>query len=1409
MNPDYIFEVSWEVCNKVGGIHTVISTKAKTLVDDLCNNYILIGPDVWKETSENPEFEEDAFLYKNWKAYAEKQGIRLRIGRWKIVGQPIAILVDFTPCISEKNAILAKFWESYNLDSISGQWDYIEPALFGYAASKVIASFYDYYLYSHEKIIAHFHEWMTGTGLLYLKENNPQIATVFTTHATVLGRCIAGNGLPLYGDLEKYNPEVVANNFQVKAKYSLESLSAKQADCFTTVSDITNKECIRFLGKSVDVVTPNGFEDDFVPKDKTFTIKRNEAREKIFKVVDAILNHSVDRNAMLIINSGRYEFKNKGIDVFINAMGKLNVSDISKPIIAVIAVPAHHMGVSFELTQRLENNNFDNQLPNPYTTHTLYEYAKDPIIQCILENRLFNSENDKVKIIFVPSYLNGNDGVFNLSYFDFLIGFDSSIFPSYYEPWGYTPMESLAFHIPTITTTLSGFGQWIGKSVGGMKGSLAVIERNDANTEETINKIVQGILESVKMTKEQIESLRNESYNISRQTLWSNFIDYYRKSFDVALQKSDQRLPLYGFKTAVHQEEPTQTEWNQTPEWKKIFIKPSVPEALQDLVRLSQNLWWSWNPSALDLFRSISQNFSTTYGENPVELLASLSTGRMESLAADAKFITKMKKVAGEFDAYMADVKKQEQGKKVAYFSMEYGLHNSIKIFSGGLGMLAGDYLKEASDSNKDMVGIGLLYRYGYFSQKITKQGEQISDTVPQRFSFLPIRGVYDENGNWRKVNIALPGRVLSAKIWRCDVGRVPLYLLDTDIPENSELDRSVTYQLYGGDWENRLKQEMLLGIGGIRLLKALGIEADVFHNNEGHSAFNSLERMADFIQEKKIKFLQAREIVRASTLFTTHTPVPAGHDAFHEDLIRVYMSHFAELLEISWNEFMALGRFNPYDLQEKFSMSVLASNFSQEINGVSAIHGRVSREMFAPMYPGYFAEELHIGHVTNGVHFPTWVANSWRILYCDTFGNEFLNDQSNDLHWKKIYEVPDHIIWEHHEKQKRQLIDYIGDHLLKDLKNRAEDPKLWFQVMENLNKKALVIGFARRFATYKRAHLLFSNMERLKELVNHSNQPVRFVFAGKAHPHDKAGQDLIKRILEISKMPAFIGKIIFLENYDMKMAKHLVRGVDVWLNTPTRPLEASGTSGEKAAMNGVLNFSVLDGWWAEGYKEGAGWALSEEQMYENNNFQDELDAETIYQLLEDEIIPTYYKVNADGVPEEWVSYIKNDIAQIAPHFTMKRQIDDYYSKFYQKLFDRTNLLKEDNYQSLEELHRWKKHILNNWNGVELLELRYDDNTSKPLVLGAGYSAEVELFLNKINPEYIGVELVVTEKDQLGNRHLKRIHNLEQQKAANGRATYACSFKIQFAGVFDYAFRIYPKHPLLPHRQDFPLVKWI
>ena len=1406
LSPDYLFEVSWEVCNKVGGIYTVVATKALYLQSQMGRKHIFIGPDVWMHRAGNPDFLEDPMLYRSWKAQALTEGLRFRVGRWNIPGKPVAILVDYKQHLPQADDILGGLWRDFGVDSISGNWDYKESAVFGILAGRVIESFCNYNLKGVEKVVAQFHEWQTGAGILHLKKSGVPVATVFTTHATMMGRCLAGNNLPLYRDLKTYNGDEMANRFGVTAIYSLEKKSAQNADVFTTVSEITAQECAQFLERPVDVVTPNGFENSFTPaSDEEYDRLHKEARRRLVEVASAMSAEPVADDSLFVCIGGRYEYRNKGIDVFIDALDRLNRSDYAgRSVQAFIMIPSGHHGPDKALAAKLSGEgdaSYQTQV-----SHYLMNAEYDTITGRMRELGLNNAIGDSVKVYFIPSYLNGDDGVFNLPYYTLLCGMDLALFPSYYEPWGYTPLEALAFRIPTLTTSLAGFGMWV-KGHYGKKShpGITVLDRDEDNYSEVVDGVVSRIREIASLTKASRPKYRKNAREVADIALWQNQIVYYQEAYSIALEKVLERGDSYKTKNKTMQYFKTDVT---SPSWRSILVTRHLPEKLSRLEKLSKNLWWCWNENAKDLFRSIDPEVWHRSGHNPLVVLDTVSIKRFQQLSEDKDFLARMKAVLDDFDEYMA-AKAKRTSPSIAYFCMEYGLDTSLKIYSGGLGILAGDYLKETSDMNTNLVAVGLLYRYGYFNQVLSAQGYQVAGYDAQDFTKIPAVPVLDAQGNWVTTSVAFPGRSITARLWKVEVGRTDLYLLDADYEANIPEDREVTYHLYGGNWENRLKQELLLGVGGIRALRKLGLDPEVYHCNEGHAAFIGMERLREYIEKDNLDFSEALEVVRATSLFTTHTPVPAGHDAFEEGMLRQYIGHYPERLKVDWETLMSLGKDNPLDPQEKFSMSNLAANISSNVNGVSMLHGKVSQDIFSHMYPGYLPEELFVSYVTNGVHYPTWCAPEWKPVHAKVFGPAFATHHYDKSCFEGIYGVSDAEVWSVKQTLKAKLIDFLRERLMDKNVSNHYSPTELVTIMENLRDDVLTIGFARRFATYKRATLLFRDLDRLDKIVNNPAQPVQFIFAGKAHPADKAGQDLIKQIVDISKDPRFIGKIVFVPGYDITLAKRMVQGVDVWMNNPTRPQEASGTSGEKAAMNGTMHFSVLDGWWVEGYKEGAGWALPIEQAYEDNNFQNELDAATIYQILENDIAPAYYNVDRNtGRSSEWIGYIKNTIAKVACNFTTNRMLTDYINQYYAPQAKSGAEFKAGDFAKARTLAAWKNHVRREWENVQVVHVS-DPQTSYDLTLANQYHAEVKLQLGDLTPEEIGVEVVFAQQDAHGKVHIVEVAPCEVVEFKDGIARYKVDVLPEKTGAYLVGGRVFAKHPLLAHRQSFECVKWM
>lgn len=847
--------------------------------------------------------------------------------------------------------------------------------------------------------------------------------------------------------------------------------------------------------------------------------------------------------------------------------------------------------------------------------------------------------------------------------------------------------------------------------------------------------------------------------------------------------------------------------------WKDIYSFAKLPTNLQKLEEISHNLWWAWNPKAQELFKNLSPELWEKTEGNPVMLTRQLSNDILDQKSQDPEFIKQMNIVYNDFRQYM-DQPANTERPSVAYFSMEYGITNVLKIYSGGLGVLAGDYLKEASDSNVRLTAVGFLYRYGYFTQSLNSDGQQIADYEAQDFTQLPITQVMEENGEPMILEVAFSDHPIYAHIWRVNVGRINLYLIDTDIDRNNQWDREITHKLYGGDWENRMRQEYMLGIGGVQLLDKLGIKKDVYHMNEGHAALISVQRLINFVQHEQKSFDEALELVRASTLYTVHTPVPAGHDYFAEDLFGKYMGHIPRQLGITWQDFINMGRENPGS-NEKFSMSVFALNTCQEANGVSKLHGKVSQDMFAPIWKGFFPDELHVGYVTNGVHLPSWASARWQSFFKEKLGMDYIEKQVEESLWQKLQQVPSEDIWQIRQAQKRELIEYIRNNYTEKWVKNSGHPAQAMATLKELNPDALLIGFGRRFATYKRAHLLFTDIERLAAITNNTDRPVLFIFTGKAHPADGGGQGLIKHILQYSRLPQFLGKIIFLENYDIRLAQKLIAGVDVWMNTPTRPLEASGTSGEKAEMNGVLNLSVLDGWWYEGYREKAGWALTEKRTFTDQQYQDKLDATTIYDLIEKEIAPLYYhRADKKTYSEEWVQYIKNSFNFIAPHYTMRRMLDDYYERFYNKLHKRYLALSANNFSLTKEIVAWKDQVAKAWDGLKVTNIQLaNDSVNDPKMIHTNSVSKFQISIDKGALQcQLDVQLVVVKQNaDNGQFELVNVQDFKKDdsQSHSQNETFYLENKLPEPGLHKMAIRIMPHNENLPHRMDFAYVHWV
>ena len=848
----------------------------------------------------------------------------------------------------------------------------------------------------------------------------------------------------------------------------------------------------------------------------------------------------------------------------------------------------------------------------------------------------------------------------------------------------------------------------------------------------------------------------------------------------------------------------------------RITVNPQLPKKINRLSEIANNLWWSWNTDFLKIFKEIDIDLWDRVDKSPVKFLKLVSQEKLEQAAINPSILKQYDKIVNDFDGYMNSKntwfsRKYPNNKNdiIAYFSAEYGLDETVPIYSGGLGILSGDHLKSASDLGIPLVAVGLLYKNGYFHQKIDGHGNQQSIYKDIDLMNLPINPVKNDNGEDLKILLKLPEKNLYLKVWKINVGRISLYLLDSDIPENTdEMYRNITLRLYGGDQEMRIQQEIVLGMGGVNLLRTLGLDPSIYHMNEGHSSFLLLEVMKNIIKDKKVSFNIARDITSAKTVFTTHTPVPAGNDIFPMSLIEKYFKGYWNKLGIDKDTFLHLGTKPNDSLETGFNMGILALKIAGKKNGVSKLHGAVSRELFGDVWPEIAANESPITHITNGIHTCSWLAPNLKELY-----NKYLipywqdSIQVQDI-WKKIENIPNEKLWEEHMKRKEKLLKLVKENVTNSMRANGISYEEINEITSKLNPNALTIGFARRFATYKRATLIFRDLERITQILNDESRPVQLIFAGKAHPADKEGQDLIRYIYEISRKPQFKGKIFILENYNIGIARYLVSGVDVWLNNPRRPMEASGTSGQKASVNGVINFSVLDGWWAEGYNSKNGWTIGTNDEYSSYEIQDDADSNSIYYALENKIIPTYYEKNKNGMSDKWVNIMKNSIISTGGKYSTSRMLCDYTEKLYMPLVDLYNKYYKD-LSNVADLNEWKDKIAINWDKIKIEQINNLDNIS----IDAGNKIDVtcKVTLPDINVENINVEVYagrITDNGTIEDITIIPME-LSESKEEIREYIYKAKLELTTGGNYGYTFRVMPKHKMILDPENLNLIKWI
>ncbi len=1391
--PHALFEVSWEVCNKVGGIYTVVSTKAKTLVSRYGDAYVAIGPWLLSggQAHQREQFEEEQG-FADFCESCRALGIPVRVGRWRIPGRPRTILVEFSGLFAGKDPMFAGMWERHKVDSISGGWDYVEPVLFGHAAGIVIEKWFrERFAPRRVRAVAQFHEWMTGAGLLHLKERVPEIGTVFTTHATVLGRSIASGGRSPESGLDGRTPDEAAEAHGIRAKHSMESVCAREADVFTTVSEITAREAELFLGRKPEPLLPNGIDLDVIDE-LAGTASRETAEAELRTLARRLCGEDLS-GAMLVCVSGRYEFHNKGLDVLLDALALVDRRP-GRPIVLFALVPAGNSGIRSEVLERLRAPIDSIRGPMGGTggisTHNLFDAERDPIARRCAERSLQNAPGSRVKVIHTPLYCAPDDGLLGLPYEAVLRGMDLTCFPSFYEPWGYTPEESLAVGVPTITTDCSGFGRWALESRLDPEHGVTVLPRqgvDDARSAE----LLAGILERLASEARDRDELSRTCRETARRTAWSDLVLRYLEAFNLALALAAERVsarPPPPARPRVPLPVVPSPE-GRRPRLTRFRVAAALPEALLGLERLARNLWWSWDPDATALFRDLYPAKWEACRHNAVAFLRDIYPEDLAQRAHDAAYLSRLSSVLERFDAYMAGAGAERSAGRalsaehpVAYLCAEFGVHESLRIYSGGLGALAGDHLKSASDLGLPLVAVGLFYKSGYVEQRLTAAGEQLAAEVMNDPRDLPLEVVAGRDGEPLEIEIELPSSTLFLRAWKVQVGRVPLYLLDSDVERNRPEDRGVTRQLYGGDQETRLRQEIALGRGGARLFSRLSIEPSVWHMNEGHAAFVGPERAGRLVREQGLTFDEAREVVRASTLFTTHTPVPAGHDRFGEDLMRRYFSDAPAAFGVPWDRFYELGLAE--DDRETFNMTYLALSFSSFVNGVSKLHGQVTRRLLRPFWAQLLEGEVPVESITNGVHLPTWTDSGIARLLASApkriEGADFERGAPA---------VDASRLWEARRETKRRLLERIRTSLETSFVERGDSPALLGRMLEGLDQGALWIGFARRFAPYKRAQLLFRDPARLARMLSDAERPLRILLAGKAHPHDQLGLDILKKVALLARSEPFLGRVFFVEDYDLDLARSLVQGVDVWLNNPIRPMEASGTSGMKAAANGALNLSVLDGWWIEACDGKNGWAIGGGRTHPTPELQDELDGDHLYRLLEEDVLPLYHRRDESGLPREWIERVRHELATIPAVFNTDRMVAEYRDRAYEPLAARGSALVQGGARAARELAGRHARVRRGFADVRLLGAHMADLAG--LKVGDLVDVRVDVELGSLTSEDVQVELVVGHQNGLGDLRNRFVVVLDAAGAGEGGGrSFEGSHKIERSGGFAYGIRV-------------------
>jgi glycogen phosphorylase/synthase len=1405
----YVFEVSWEVCNKVGGIYEVVSSKALSAVEAYEERYFMLGPDL----HHNAHFiETDESCWVPIRNALKAREISCRFGRWDIPGKPKVILVSFADR-HQSNVLLHKLWEQYGVDSLSGGWDYIEPVLFSYTCGEVISTVYTTMAIPQKaKAVAHFHEWMCGAGLLAVKKLTPAVGTVFTTHATMLGRAMAGSNMDIYAKLKTISPVREAAAYNITAKCSMETVSAREADIFTTVSGITRDEAAVVLGRTADIVTTNGLDMRVIHDFSKDRAAAHANRNKMLEPLQKLLRRDIAKGTRIFVISGRYEFRNKGIDIFLEALARVQqaLHNTEKHVLALCLVMGGHTGPDAAAIGGEQGLVPDSAHPEWgfIASHQVYDKANDPILNACARLGLHNRADSAVNVVFVPAMLDGFDGFLNMQYFEVLSGCHLGVFPSWYEPWGYTPHESAAYGVPTVTSDLSGYGIWAREQEErqGDKEGVTVLPRMNKTREEIVDALSTTLLHYATCSDADLDKQRLAVRALSDHTSWNDFFCHYKTAYTQALRRAQERSQaLYDARKQESLNKVITARSSAMPYLRTVTVVATLPVALARLRDIAENIWWCWQPDAVDLFRDLDPRLWESTGHNPIRMIEEAAPEKLSAMAVNPSYLLRYAQVVQAFDAYMQAppsplaLEAQEKGidaqHPIAYFSTEFGLHESVPLYSGGLGVLSGDHLKSSSDVGMPLIAIGLLYHNGYFRQSIDAKGTQIPLYPENKISELPLKLVRDMQDEALEVQLDLPGRPVYACVWRCQVGRIPLYLLDTDIPKNSDEDRRITSRLYEADRDVRLRQEMLLGMGGVMLTRKLGLAPAVFHMNEGHSAFLVLERIHHCLHDG-LSLAEAVELVRGSCVFTTHTPVDAGNERFSVDQIARYFTTFASHLGLSWQAFLQLGQKEDGD-PHVFDMTVLALKHSGSANAVSWLHGYVSRSMWVNIWKGLPVPEVPIGSITNGVHTASYVGAGFRTLLRHALGEQWLDCPPNDSQWQHVAEIPDAMYWEAKRFQKVSLLNFLREKMQKFAPFEALGREEKRSMLQSFSPEALVIGFARRFAPYKRGSMLFSDPERLARLLGRVDRPVVLIFAGKAHPADRQGIDLIRDVIKNTINPRFLGKVFFVEDYSLAVSKMLAQGCDVWLNTPRRPYEASGTSGMKVPVNGGINLSISDGWWVEGFQGNNGWTIgpvvSSGVLKEEQD--DYADAESLYNLLEEQVIPLYFERGEDGLPHQWIRISKQSLISLTAQYSSHRMVRQYFNEIYAPAALRGAALECDRMALARRLAAWRARMDERFGQLSIAEIRIEGMQGDTLQCGQPIKVFVRVVHGSLQAQELLVQLVIGPaegKNFINTPECVTLHVAEEAQPQADSFLFEGQYTASGNGQYAYGVRVMP-----------------